>query len=55
MDPVHNPAHWRKRADEQRSMARGIQDDSAKQTMLDIAAAYERLAALLEAKRERKE
>jgi hypothetical protein len=55
MNPVNDPSHWRKRADEARRMAHDIQDNGARQPMVDIAEAYERLAALLEAKQERKE
>ncbi len=44
--PRENPEHWRKRAEEARALAEIIQDRSAKEAMLDIAAQYERQAAL---------
>lgn len=48
---LNDPAHWRERAEEARRLADEFSDPSAKRTLLDIAAAYERLAELLEAKR----
>lgn len=42
--------HWRRRAQEARSIAGQMDDPTAKNTMLDIANSYDRLAALLEAK-----
>ena len=47
---LDDPAHWRRRADEAQRMANCIDDPAAKQSMMDIAAAYEQLAALLETK-----
>jgi hypothetical protein len=44
--PRENPEHWRKRAEEARALAEVIQDHPAKEAMLDIAAQYERQAAL---------
>lgn len=42
----HNdPAKWREMADECRKVAEQL-DDTSKKTMLEIAALYERLAAL---------
>ena len=46
--PVSDPAHWRRRADEARRMADLYQDDSAKRTLMDIAASYEEVANLVE-------
>jgi hypothetical protein len=42
--------HWRRRADEMRAVAKGILDPS-KQTMLEIALGYERLAQLAEGRK----
>ena len=44
--PRDNSEHWRKRAEEARALAEVIQDRPAKEAMLDIAAQYERQAAL---------
>ena len=48
---IDDPEHWRKRAeemrtlaDEMRTLANEIQDEKFKQTILRIAADYERLA-----------
>jgi hypothetical protein len=46
--PRDNPEHWRKRAEEARALAEVIQDCPAKEAMLDVAAQYERQAALAE-------
>jgi hypothetical protein len=43
-----NPMHLRTRAREARLLAEQITDAVAKQTMLDVAADYERLAEQLE-------
>ena len=45
--------HWRRRADEMRAVAKGILDPS-KQTMLEIALGYERLAQLAEGRKSSK-
>jgi len=37
-------AHWRRRAEEARSLARETSDDRAKQALLDIARFYEAMA-----------
>jgi hypothetical protein len=39
---------WRDRADEARARAEKIKDPEAKQVMLEIAAAYDRLAEIAE-------
>ena len=43
-----DPAHWRQRAEEARREAEQIDDPSTKNDLLEIAAAYERLAAIIE-------
>ena len=42
------PAHWRRRAEEARRDAEQIDDPSTKNALLEIAAAYERVAAIIE-------
>lgn len=42
--------HWRDRAAEARTVAAAMPDDIGKQTMLGIAASYDRLAARAERK-----
>ena len=39
-----NPSHWRERAAEARKNAEQMSDAESKRTMLEIAAAYEKLA-----------
>jgi molecular chaperone GrpE (heat shock protein) len=41
---VNDPEHCLRRAEEMRTLAESMKDDVAKQTMLRIAADYERLA-----------
>ena len=41
---INNPEHWRKRAEEMRLLADQISDENTKQTMLRIAADYDRLS-----------
>jgi hypothetical protein len=41
---IDDPEHWRKCAEEMRALADEMQDEKSKQTMLRIAADYERLA-----------
>jgi hypothetical protein len=40
----NDPAHWRERAADMRKLAEGVNDSGAKETMLRIAADYNRLA-----------
>jgi hypothetical protein len=49
-----DPAHWRKRAKEARTLADQMNDAQSKQTMMRIAEDYERLARRAE-ERERGE
>jgi hypothetical protein len=48
---IDDPTHWRQRAKESRQTADQLHDPVARKTMLEIADAYEQLAALAEAKR----
>jgi hypothetical protein len=41
---LDNPDHWRKRAEEARTLADGMEDPEAKQMVLGLAETYERLA-----------
>ena len=41
---INDPEHWRKRADEARSLAYGMKDEISKQMTLQIADDYEHLA-----------
>jgi hypothetical protein len=41
---VNDPEHWRNRAEEARTLADQMSDETSKQTMLRIAADYDRLA-----------
>jgi hypothetical protein len=45
---IDDPSHWRQRAQEARAEADKLGDASMKQTMLEIAASYERLAEIAE-------
>jgi hypothetical protein len=41
---VNNPKHWRERAEETRALADTLTDSVAREKMLDVAAAYARMA-----------
>jgi hypothetical protein len=41
----NDPEHWRKRAEDARSLARLMSDRVGKETMMEIADKYDRLAA----------
>jgi hypothetical protein len=43
-DLLKDPAHWSERAEEARRLAETLGDAQARQTMLEIAASYDRLA-----------
>jgi hypothetical protein len=45
---LEDPAHWRRRATESRSIAEKLDDPVQKKTMLEIAESYERLAVRVE-------
>jgi hypothetical protein len=45
---LDDPAHWRRRAAESRSIADQLDDPAQKKTMLEIAECYDRLAARVE-------
>jgi hypothetical protein len=48
---LNDPAHWRQRAQEMRSIADLLEDPAAKAAMLDIAQRYEQIAAIAEERR----
>ena len=41
---INDPEHWRKRADEARSLANDMKDEISKQMMLQVADDYEHRA-----------
>jgi hypothetical protein len=41
---INDPQHWRLRAEEMRTLAEDIKDMVARETMLQIAADYDKLA-----------
>jgi len=47
---IDDPAYWRRRSEEARRTADGLDDPIAKKTMLEIATSYEQLARLAEAR-----
>jgi hypothetical protein len=55
LSPLDDPVHWGQRAQEARNTADQIVDPIARQTMLEIAEAYARLAAVAERRRISKE
>jgi hypothetical protein len=42
--PINDPKHWRERAEKARAHAEQMSDLEARQTMLEIAEDYEKLA-----------
>jgi len=48
---VDDPAHWCRRAKEERTLADEMKDETSRQMMLQIAEGYERLAKHVEAKK----
>ena len=46
--PINDPAYWRKRAEEARRIASELADAIGKETMLDIARSYDKLARITE-------
>jgi hypothetical protein len=51
-DIIHDPKHWRDRAEEIRTLTEGLKDEETKATMLRIAADYDRLAKRAEQRRD---
>ena len=47
MKQLHDPAHWRQRAEECRKVAEQL-DDASRTVMLEIAQLYDQLATLVE-------
>jgi hypothetical protein len=43
--PIDDPEHWRRRAEEARTLAERMKDETSRQIMLQLAADYDRLAA----------
>ena len=41
---INDPAHWRHRAEQMRTLAEGMSSSETRQIMMRIAADYERLA-----------
>ena len=50
---VHDAAYWRSKAEETRAIAAGMQDPTAKTTMLNVADSYDRMARHVDAIKER--
>jgi hypothetical protein len=48
--PIDDPAHWRQLVEEARHMADQLADPETRQMMLEIAASYEELAKIAEAR-----
>jgi hypothetical protein len=49
---VHDAAYWRSKAEETRAIAAGMQDPTAKTTMLNVADSYDRMARHVDAIKE---
>ena len=45
---LHDPKHWRDKADEARAKARELSDREARETMICVAEGYDRLAKAAE-------
>jgi hypothetical protein len=45
---INDPAYWRERAEEARHIAKQLADTISKETMLDIARSYDKLAKITE-------
>jgi hypothetical protein len=45
---VHDPKHWRERAEQARALANGLMDPEAKRRMLKLVEDYEELARRVE-------
>jgi hypothetical protein len=45
---LNDPVHWRRRAQEARSIANQLDDPVARQQMLEVARHYEQIAAIAE-------
>lgn len=52
-DRLSDPTYWLDRAKEARAQARRMHDPEERRQMLEIAASYERLAALIAKRRDR--
>jgi len=51
---INDPDHWRVRATEARKLAYGMNDESARQTMLRIADEYDHVAERAEQRTDRR-
>jgi hypothetical protein len=48
LSSIYDPARWRQRAEEARRDAEQIDERSTKRALMEVAAEYERLVAILE-------